>query len=138
MSTALHRSLNHSVNHRLNRYAAVVANGGRRPRAKDGLLEICRYIEQSLKIRDRMAREDPHLFGPEARAYLRETVAEHDCALQVEAALAQVYGSDYDKHSSWADRVWSTAYPQFTSAAQKQKWIKKWSKFRNEMASLPR
>lgn len=138
MSAASHHSLNHSLNHRLNRYAATVANGGRRPQAKDGLLEICRYIEQSLKIRDRMAREDPHLFGSEARAYLRETVAEHACAVQVEAALARVYGPDHDKQSSWADRVWSTAYPQFTSAAQKQKWVKNWSKFRKEMASFPR
>jgi len=134
MFTSLNRPLHHYLNRRLNRYATAVASGGRRPRAKGGLLEICRYLEQALKISDRLAREDPHLFGPEAPAYFRETIAEHKWAVTIDAAVAQVYGAAAtppDTH-----RVWSQAYPVFHSAAEKQKWVKNWSNFRKQKSSF--
>lgn len=132
MPTALNRSLNH----RLTRYTASLQGGARRPPADDGFAEIFRCFRAYFKVRDRMAREDPHLFGPDAPAYHRETVAEHRYATQIEAALTRVYGPAATP--SEADQVWSQAYPVFHSAAEKQKWVKNWSKFRVQKASFSR
>lgn len=127
----MRRSLNRSLNHRLNRYATSMLDGRPRPRDADGFAEIFQCFRAYFKVRDRMALEDPHLFGPEAARYYRETVAEHHAARQIEAALDRVYGPSASAHSGWADRVWSDNYPTFQSAAEKQKWVKNWSKFRH-------
>ena len=137
MSTSLNRSLNRRLNRRLNRYSTTLQGGACRPRDKDGFAEIFRCFREYFKVRDRMARADPHLFGPEAQAYYRETVAEHDWALKVDAALTCVYGPATPGESCGADQVWSTAYPVFHNAAEKQKWVKNWSGFRKQKAATP-
>ena len=129
--------LNRSLNRRLTRYTSTLQGGARRPRPDSGFGEIFRCFRAYFQVRDRMAREDPHLFGPEAQPYYRETVAEHDWALKVDAALTRVYGPVPLGESCGANQVWSTAYPCFTSAAQKQKWVKNWSRFRKQKSSLP-
>jgi len=137
MSHSLNRCLNRRLNRRLDCYATTLQGGARRPRDKDGFAEIFRCFLEYFKVCDRMAREDPHLFGPEAPAYYRETVAEHDWALKVDAALTHVYGPATPGESCGADQIWSTAYPVFHSAVEKQKWVKNWSKFRKQKTATP-
>jgi hypothetical protein len=119
----------------LNRPASRLQAGARRRRPEGCFAEIFRCFRAYFKVRDRMAREDPHLFGPDARSYYQETVAEHRRAVEIEAALTRVYGPSAPNETSWANRIWSENYPMFHSAAEKQNWVKNWSRFRKQKLS---
>ena len=97
------RKLNCSLNRRCWRYATKMLGGARRP---NYLAVACSALNQYLRIAKRMAKEDPHLFGPHARQYFLDTLAMQREEQESQAALQRVYGSDGSAFVStiWADR----------------------------------
>jgi len=103
------RRLNRRISVRLD----IVLNrssNGRRRRPKDLLAEVCRLVARYVRMRNRAARRDPHLFGPLAHRYYQDTVRLEQEQREIDAALDRVYGADpaaasaAGPHSVWVDR----------------------------------
>jgi len=82
-------------------------------RPKNPLNEICTLLERYVRMRNRAARRDPHLFGPHAQKYFQDTVRLEREQREIDAALDRVYGRDPDasaaersRHSVWTDRYY--------------------------------
>jgi hypothetical protein len=82
-------------------------NGARRP---DYIALALRAINQALRIRARMAKRDPHLFGPYARQYLLDTFQMERDEREREAALRKVYGPPKPGEPVWNSTLWSDRY----------------------------
>ena len=111
METLILMRLNRSLNRRLNRHLGSLLTrrtSGRRYRRRNLLAEACRALELCIRQSKKMAKADPHLFGPHARAYYLDTLREDQQAQEIEAALEKVYGPDPDGagqlRSVWQER----------------------------------
>jgi len=122
------RVLNRGLNRRPDRHPTRMLGGVHRPRPRNELVEVCRILGRHIRFRKRVAREDPHLFGPESGRYFLETLAEERKAVEIEAALRRVYGPPSPGETSPVARVWQERYPEFKSAREKRKWVKFWFK----------
>ena len=100
------------LNRRLNRNLDCLLTrrtDGHPYRRKNPLREICRLLEQYLKLRKHAARRDPHLFGPHAHRYYADTLAEERRQREIELSLQKVYGpprpgEDYESRQVWRER----------------------------------
>jgi len=102
------------LNRRLNRHAArrlltvlTCRIDGRRLRRPNLLAEVCRAVNAALRQSKKMARADPHLFGPQARKYFLDTIQLEKDQEALNAELRKVYGTSADAHppsTVWQDR----------------------------------
>src|SRR5262245_59612483 len=100
----------HGLNHRLTRSATRMLNGARRPRKPKDLAVVCHFLDVALRIRQRMAKREPNLFGPHAHEYYVETLALVAQQRERQIILDRVYGST-DAGSSIAS-IWAQRYPE--------------------------
>lgn len=89
----LGRQLNRRLGHRLGRYLTRRLNG-RRYRPPDYFARVCNLLEHYVRLRQKAARDDPHIFGPHAGRYRRDTLQLEQRRREVDAALKRVYGPD--------------------------------------------
>jgi len=106
VSHCLSRSLNRSCTRAITRQLSRDCG----PRQRDELLSICRLLEGVLRIDQRMAKRDPHLFGPHARRYYLDTVRLAQEQQEIDAALCKVYGPPAPGEISSASQVWGDRY----------------------------
>jgi hypothetical protein len=83
------RKTGRSVNRRCTRYATRMLGGAARP---NFLAMACSAINKALRIHARLAKEDPHLFGPHSHRYFLDTLEMEREEKEREAALRSVYG----------------------------------------------
>ena len=105
------RSLKHCLNRRCSRYATQMLGGARRPRPPNDIAIVCRALSEYLRIGQRMARRDPHLFGPRALDYYRDTLALERFEKETDAALLKVYGPAPPDQPKRVSTLWSDRYP---------------------------
>lgn len=67
---------------------------GRSVRRPNYLAEACALLGKYIRLRRKSAQAEPHLFGPRAGAYYRDTLELADQQKVVAAALDKIYGPD--------------------------------------------
>jgi hypothetical protein len=99
LNRPLARSLDRSLNRRLD---------GRPCRPPNNLAQACSLIQKYIRLRRKSARDEPHLFGPHAGAYYRDTLKQEARQKEVEAALEKIYGpgpaGSTPPRSVWTER----------------------------------
>jgi hypothetical protein len=82
---------------------------GRPCRPVNGLAQACTLIEKYIRLRRKTARAEPHLFGPHAGAYYRDTLKREAQQKEVDAALKKIYGPD-PPGTPPAPSIWTERY----------------------------
>ncbi|HEV2435941.1 MAG TPA: hypothetical protein VG077_08075 [Verrucomicrobiae bacterium] len=100
LNRLLARPLDRFLNHRL---------GGRPCRPPNYLAQACTLIGKFISLRRKMARAEPHLFGPHTGAYYRDTLKLEAEQKEMHAALEKVYGPA-PPGSPRPVSVWSNRY----------------------------
>jgi hypothetical protein len=85
--------------------------GGARRRHPDYLAVACRALNQYLRIANRMAKNDPHIFGPRAHDYYLDTLKMEQREKEAEAALDKVYGQPAPGGPQRVSTLWTDRYP---------------------------
>ena len=67
---------------------------GRSTHRPNYLAEACALLGKYIRLRRKSARAEPHLFGPHAGAYYRDTLKLADQQKVMAAALEKIYGPD--------------------------------------------
>ena len=83
---------------------------GRPFRRTNYLAEACRALGLFLRQTKKMAKADPHLFGPHARRYFLDTVQMAQQEEEVAAALRNVYGPPQPDDPPLPPGVWTERY----------------------------
>lgn len=104
------RSLNRSLNCRVTRRATRMLGGARRPRQPNPLREACRLLARYIRLSKRAARKDPHLFGPRAPDYYRDTLRLVQEEKEDEAAIRKVYGPPAPGATPYVSTLWTDRY----------------------------
>ncbi len=105
----LNRRCHHSLRRKLG--ALVTSRTDGRPfRRPDYLAEACHALTLYLRQTKKMARADPHRFGPHARRYYLDTVQAARQEAEAEAALRKVYGPPQPGDPPGAPGVWTRRY----------------------------
>ena len=94
---------------------------GPRPRY---LALACRLLRDAVRISKRMAKRDPHLFGPHARAYYDDTVGLENFQREFDEALRKVYGPNPDDASPRQSTIWTDRYINRPTQRSFRKWFK--------------
>jgi hypothetical protein len=97
--------------------------GARRPRRPNELRQLCRILNQCLRIARRMEKRDPHLFGPRARDYFLDTLRMERQRQETEAALNKVYGPPDPSLPARVSTLWTDRY-HFSSRRQYRRFLK--------------
>jgi hypothetical protein len=84
--------------------------GARRPRRPNELAEAARLLRLYLRVARRMAREEPHLFGPHAHEYFLETLRMEEMHREAEAAILKVYGPPAPGEPQRVSTLWMDRY----------------------------
>ena|SRR5712671_3303370 len=103
----LNRCLNRPLVRRLDRFLNRRLDG-RQFRPTNYLAQACTLLQEYMRLRRRAAKSEPHLFGPHAGAYYRDTLKMEARQNEVDAALDNVYGSN--PNGSPPSSVWSERY----------------------------
>jgi hypothetical protein len=82
---------------------------GRSVRRTNYLAEACALLGKYIRLRRKSAKAEPHLFGPHAGAYYRDTLRLADQQKVVAAALDKIYGPD-PSGAPPPPSVWSERY----------------------------
>lgn len=101
------------LNRRLQRHLGSLLTrrtNGRRFHRTNLLAEACRALNLRLRQVNKMARTDPHLFGPHARAYYRDVLRQDRQAQLIHAALDKVYGPAPAEAAGPLSSVWQEHY----------------------------
>jgi hypothetical protein len=106
----LSRSLNRHLNRACTRHTTRMLGGARRPPRPNELRNACRLLDQALRIRKRMTKRDPHLFGPHAHRYYLDTLRLAQQQQEARAALAKVYGPSPPGAPDCTSTVWADRY----------------------------
>jgi len=104
--------LSHSLNRQLARRLDQLLNrrlDGRPGRPTNYLAQACTLLDQYILLRRRAIKAEPHLFGPHAGAYYRDTLKRAAGQVEIEAALDKVYGPS-PPGSPPAISVWTERY----------------------------
>lgn len=104
--------LNRRINRRLNRHLGSLLTrrtDGRPFRRRNLLAEACRVLNLCIRQAKKMAKADPHLLGPHARAYYLDVLRQDEQAQLIKAALDKVYGPDPDR-AGRLNSVWQEHY----------------------------
>jgi hypothetical protein len=100
-------NLNRSINRRCWRYATKMLNGARRP---NYLALACRALNKVLRIHGRLAKAEPHLFGPHSHQYYLDTLEMEREQKQREAALRCIYGPPKPGEPEFVSTLWTDRY----------------------------
>ena len=92
--------LDRFLNHRL---------AGRPCRPPNYLARACTLLAKYMRLRRKSARAEPHLFGPHAGVYYRDTLKMEARQKEVAAALDKVYGPG-SPGTPPAPSVWAQRY----------------------------
>jgi hypothetical protein len=84
--------------------------GARRPRPPNYLAMACRVLNQYLRLANRMAKEDPHIFGPCSHHYYLDTLEMEQQERETEAALRRVYGPPAPGQPQHVSTSWTERY----------------------------
>ena len=84
--------------------------GVRRPPRPDYLAIACRAVNQLLRLRRRMAKEDPHIFGPHSSQYFLDTLEMERKEKETAAALQRVYGPPAPGEPVRVSTLWTDRY----------------------------
>src|SRR4029450_11671168 len=103
------RWLGRSLGRRCDRYSTTMLGGARR-RHPNYLAMACSAINQVLRIHRRLAKQDPHIFGPRAHGYYLDTLAEERRLREAEAALCKVYGPPKPGELTLLSTFWTDRY----------------------------
>jgi hypothetical protein len=93
--------------------------GARRP---NYLAIACRAINQLLRSARRMAKEDPHIFGPHSREYYLDTLEEESRLQETEAAVRRVYGPPAPGEPQHVSTLWTDRY--FPEPHERRRFLK--------------
>jgi hypothetical protein len=122
------RSGNRRLNRRLGRRVGhyVIARLDGRPfRPPDWLAVACKALDGYVRLRKQAARRDPHLFGPHASRYFRDTVQLEQEQRETEAALRKVYGPSAPGQEWRPNKIW---YERYARDPANKKFFRKWFK----------
>jgi hypothetical protein len=119
-----HIRLNRRLGRRLHSYV-IHRLDGRPYRPPNWLAMACTGLEQYLRLRQKAAREEPHIFGPHADLYYRDTLHMEQQRIETEAALEKIYGPDPDGQCSNPNQIWDKRYVE---APSNRKFFLKWFK----------
>lgn len=84
----------------------------------------CRALAKYVRERQRLAREQPHLYGPHADRYRRDTVAMMRSDAEAETALRKVYGPHQPGESSSRPDAWTRRYVLSPQWRGFRKWFR--------------
>ena len=84
----------------------------------------CRLINEALRIDKRLAKRDPHLFGPHARAYYRDTVAQERLQEHLRVSLDKIYGPSPPETSAPPPSIWTERYETWPADRKFRKWFR--------------
>ena len=104
LTRSLNRPLAHGLDRCLNRRLA-----GRPCRRPNYLAEACALLGKYLRLRRSAAKAAPHLFGPHAGEYYRDTLRQAAHDREVAAALDKIYGPS-SPGSPARPSVWQERY----------------------------
>jgi hypothetical protein len=122
---SLNRGLDRRLDRGLARYATTMLDGAHRPRRPNELVLVCRLLTQYLREARRMARDEPHIFGPHARRYFLETLELEKYEQEVHAALDKVYGPPPPGTPPRVSTLWTDRYsPRPEQRRLFLKWFK--------------
>jgi hypothetical protein len=105
----LNRALRRPLGRRCIRYAGKISPGARR-RHPNYLAMACSAINQALRIHRRLAKQDPHIFGPRSHDYFLDTLAEERRLREAEEALCKVYGPPAPGELTLLSTFWTDRY----------------------------
>ena len=114
------RKLGRSLNRRCDHYATKMLGGARRP---NYLAIACRALTEYLRIAKRMAKRDPHLFGPRAREYYLDTLRLERQEQECQVALDEVYGPPSPDQPKLSSTVRTDRY-YFSDPQQRLQFLK--------------
>ncbi|MEY4387567.1 MAG: hypothetical protein RLY20_2850 [Verrucomicrobiota bacterium] len=98
---------------------------GRAFRPPDYFAQACQHLERYVRLVEKAARQEPHVYGPHADRYYRDTVQMISDEREIDAALARVYGSTPTSVSEIAARIWRERYGFSTRQAPSfRKWFR--------------
>jgi hypothetical protein len=121
----LRHLLNYGINRRCFRHATTMLGGARRPRQPDTLAQLCSILTRYLRVANRMARRDPHLFGPHARQYYLDTLELVRFEQETQVALDIVYGPPAPGKPRHVSTIWTDRY---ASADKNRRMFLNWFK----------
>jgi len=70
----------------------------------------CSALNQALRLQARMAKEDPHIFGPHSHQYFLDTLEMEREEKEIEAALRRVYGPPAPGQPERVSTLWTDRY----------------------------
>jgi len=79
-------------------------------RRPDYLALACSAISQFLRIQHRLAKEDPHIFGPHAHQYFLDTLEMEREQQECDAALRRAYGPPKPGEPKYISTLWTDRY----------------------------
>jgi hypothetical protein len=101
--------LNRQINRKLG--ALVTSRTDGHPfRRTDYFAVACRAMNLFLRQTKKMAKADPHLFGPHARRYFQDTVHAVQQQAETDAAIRKVYGPPKPDDPPLPPGVWTQRY----------------------------
>ncbi len=101
--------LNLSLNRKLG-LLITTRTDGRPFRRPDYFAVACSAMNQFLRQTKKIAKADPHLFGPHARRYFQDTVQAAHQAAETDAAIRKVYGPPQPGDPPLPPGVWTQRY----------------------------
>ncbi len=104
------RNLSRALSRACNRSATIGLGGMPRSRRSNGLRLACRLVAQYLRLAKRMAKEDPHLFGPHAQRYFLETLELERYQQEIDIAVQKVYGPPAPGEPARGSTLWTDRY----------------------------
>jgi hypothetical protein len=119
----LDRRLDRSLNRRLRRFVTSRTDG-RAFRLRNYLAEACQYLNLYLRQHKKMARADPHLFGPHSHRYYLDTVQLDWEEKEIVASLRKVYGPPRPGDPPPGPDVWTERYFLNPQWKHFQKWFR--------------
>ena len=123
-SRSLRRSLGRKLNRCLNRRCThSITRRLVRARAGDSLGYLCSLLEQLLRSANRLAQNDPHLFGPRAREYYLDTLRLQGEERLIEEALRKTYGPVKPGEPRHISTLWTDRY---FPPPERRKLFRKW------------
>ena len=119
----LNQSLSRKPSRRLGT-CVITRTDGRAFRPPNYLAVACRCLNQALRLSQRRARADPHLFGPHAARYYQDTVQAARREAEIEVALRKVYGPSQPGDPPRGPGVWTRRYALDPQWRGFRKWFR--------------
>jgi hypothetical protein len=103
------RRLNRPLARRCHHYLTTRTNGLRWT-PPNYLAQACQILGEYVRLRQRMARDQPHLYGRHASRYYRDTLQEIEFEAEMEVAIRKAYGPPKPGEPPPGPGVWTRRY----------------------------